>query len=51
MSNMLSAVGRLSYGANMALYPLVGGTFYFVWNTYSTRAAAAQEIADRAVMP
>ena len=39
MTNALSMFGRLSYGAHMTLYPLLGGSAYFGYTVYSARAA------------
>ena len=49
--NLLSMLGRMSYGAHLALYPLLGGSFYVVVNSYRKSSAEAQELADQAAMP
>ena len=43
--------GRLSYEMHMVLYPLVGGTTYFLYNTWSQKSSAAQAIIDEEAMP
>ena len=50
-SNPLSAIGRMSYLGNLILYPLIGGASYFLYHTYSTRAAVKQAAVDLAAMP
>ena len=49
--NLLSMFGRMSYGAHLALYPLIGGSFYVMFNSYSKYSAAKNEILDQAAMP
>ena len=39
-ANTLSALGRMSYAAHMAMYPIIGGGSYFLYNTYSASSAA-----------
>lgn len=53
-ANALSMFGRMSYGAHLTLYPIVGGTAYFLYNTYkasadATAAAEAEATAPKAV--
>ena len=50
-ANMLSALGRVSYTTHMALYPILGGSLWFVYNAYSTKSAAAAKEAFEANMP
>ena len=45
-ANMLSALGRVSYTGHIFLYPLIGGTSYFLWNAMSKTEAEAKEEAD-----
>ena len=45
--NALSALGRMSYGAHLALYPLLGGTAYFLGLTYHRNS---QEQAKKAAI-
>ncbi len=40
MTNALSMFGRLSYGAHMTLYPLIGGSGYFAYAQWAARSAA-----------
>ena len=49
--NALSAFGRLSYGAHLALYPLLGGTAYFLGSTYSRNNAIKNEQKEIDSMP
>ena len=49
--NLLSMFGRMSYGAHLSLYPILGGSFYVLYNSWSTSSAAKQEAADQAAMP
>ena len=41
MSNPLSAVGRMSYAAHLAFYPIIGGMSWFFYSNYSASAAKA----------
>ena len=41
----------MSYGAHLTLYPIVGGTTYFLWTTYKTSADAAQAKTDAETAP
>merc|ERR1739844_303207 len=41
--NMLSALGRISYTGHLMLYPMVGGTAYFLYNTYLNQTAETAE--------
>ena len=50
-ANALSLFGRMSYGAHLCLYPIVGGTSFFLYNTYKTSADAAQAVTDAATAP
>ena len=36
-ANALSMFGRLSYGAHLILYPVVGGTSFFLYSTKKVR--------------
>ena len=58
MNNGLSALGRMSYSAHLALYPVLGGGFFFVassWMKISSDKAIREEKeampAARAVDP
>ena len=51
MSNPLSAIGRMSYGAHLALYPIFGGSAWFVWTNYSASSKVKQDIIDEEAMP
>ena len=48
-ANALSMFGRMSYGAHLTLYPVVGGTAYFLFNTYKTSADKAAADAKKKV--
>ena len=50
-TNPLSAFGRMSYASHMALYPLLGGSFYTLYTTWSKRSADAAEKAAIEAMP
>ena len=47
-TNPLSALGRMSYAAHMGLYPVVFGSLYFGWTSYSKSSAdaAAKYVTD-----
>ena len=49
--NALSAFGRLSYGAHLALYPLIGGTVYFLGSTYQRNSAIKAKQQEIDSMP
>ena len=38
-TNPLSAMGRMSYAGHLALYPVVFGSLYFGWTSYSKKSA------------
>ena len=48
---MLSALGRVGYATHLALYPIIGGSIWFVKNTYSASAKAASDAAFEKSMP
>ena len=50
-TNALSALGRMSYGAHLALYPLIFGTGGFAYYTYDQAAKVQQEKDDWENMP
>ena len=50
-ANMLSALGRVSYTTHLALYPLIGGSLYFIKNTYSAKAKITNDEAFAKSMP
>ena len=41
MPNALSMFGRLSYGAHLSLYPIIGGSGYFAYSQWAARSKAA----------
>ena len=43
-SNLLSGLGRMGYGAHLALYPILGGSTYLFYKTWSESSAAKQAI-------
>ena len=49
--NALSAFGRMGYASDLALYPAVFGSVWFVWSQWSTSAAKKQAIVDEKAMP
>ena len=51
MSNPLSAIGRMSYGAHLALYPVFGGSGWFFWTPYSASSNAKAAAEAEAAMP
>ena len=50
-TNALSAVGRMSYAAHLGLYPVVGGTAFFMWSSFSASSKAAAEKVAMDTMP
>ena len=50
-ANALSMFGRMSYGAHLVLYPVLGGTAYFLGTTYKASADAATAANDEATAP
>ena len=57
-TNGLSALGRMSYAAHLGLYPVVGGTAFFLISNWSKHSAQKERQAaidalpkDRAVDP
>ena len=44
--NLLSMLGRMSYGAHLALYPILGGSFYVGYTSYSASSALKEEAAE-----
>ena len=50
-ANALSMFGRLSYGAHLALYPIVGGTSFFLYTTKAARDAKLSAAETEATMP
>ena len=50
-TNTLSALGRLSYQAHLALYPILGGSLYFIYQTYSKISAEKQKAIELESMP
>ena len=42
-TNGLSALGKMSYAAHLALYPVVGGTAFFVISNWSKSSAAKEK--------
>ena len=50
-TNTLSALGRMSYATHLALYPVIGGSVYFVLSSYLSSSAEKAKIAEREAMP
>ena len=50
-TNTLSALGRLSYSAHLALYPIIGGSLYSLYSSYSKSSAEAQKNYELESMP
>ena len=50
-TNALSALGRMTYGAHLFLYPLIGGSVYYTITNYRTNAAAAAKKLEWEMMP
>ena len=51
MVNPLSAVGRMSYAAHLAMYPVFGGGAWFFWSNYSAANKIKQDKEDEEAMP
>ena len=49
--NLLSSLGRVSYSTHMMLYPLIGGSIYSLYSTYSESSAAANKELLEKTMP
>ena len=48
--NALSAMGRMSYGAHLVLYPMIGGSVYFMGSTWlKNNAEAAKKQAEESL--
>ena len=50
-TNTLSALGRMSYASHVALYPIIGGSLYFLGSTYVKSSQEKGKIATREAMP
>ena len=50
-TNALSALGRMSYATHVALYPIVGGSLYFIISSYQKSSAEAANKAEAEAMP
>ena len=50
-TNALSALGRMSYAAHLGLYPVVGGSLWFVWSAWSKSSKEASEKQEWDTMP
>ena len=50
-TNPLSAFGRMSYSSHLVLYPLIGGSAYTLYSTWSKKSAEAQEKFTWDTMP
>ena len=42
-TNILSSFGRMNYATHLLMYPLIGGSFFFMYSSYSTKQAARAE--------
>ena len=49
--NLFSMFGRMNYQMHLVLYPIVGGTSWFLYTTYAAKSAADQAITDEEAMP
>ena len=49
--NALSGFGRMSYTAHLVLYPLIGGSAYFLGQTYLKNSAEKAKQAELAALP
>ena len=49
--NMMASFGRISYSTHMMLYPIIGGSLWFVYKQYSTASAEAAKQATWDALP
>ena len=50
-TNTLSALGRMSYATHIALYPIIGGSVYFLGSTMIKSNRDKADVAEREAMP